>query len=111
MNERITKLRARAFVLTNANTWYRIDLDANVSRLKVQPRGAHDILLRFDTPPGAAAAAATAVTEADLANASAWTLPRVAGQLIEDGLTGLSQRVVYCATADAGTIVEVLVGY
>ncbi|MDX2165732.1 MAG: hypothetical protein SF182_01655 [Deltaproteobacteria bacterium] len=110
MSERISKLRARAFVLTSANTWYRIDLDPGVSRLKLQPRGTNDILVRFEVPPGTAPAAAPATTDADLATARAWTLAGDPGQLIEEELTGTGPRTIYAASGSAGAILEVLLG-
>ncbi len=110
MSERITRLQAQAFTLTDADTWYRIGIAAGVSRLKIQPRGDDDVLIRFDKPAGVDPADAEPVDDSTLAEAAAWTLAAVPGQLIEEDLTGAGERVVYCASSAAGAVVEVLTG-
>lgn len=107
MSEHVSKLSALAFTLTDANTWYRIDLPPGTSRVRVQPRGDTDVRVRFDRGAVATPAAAPAAADAD----AYWSLTKEPGAYIDQKLTsGAGPRTLYCASPQAATVVEILIG-
>ena len=99
----------RFYTLTNADTWYQINLPPGASRFRMQPRTSTvAIKVRFDLGDETAPAAAPSVASA----AQYHTMQNVPGQLIECELTSGSEapRPVYVSSPTAGTVIEILVG-
>lgn len=105
----VTKLEARAYTLTSANTLYRIELPPGTARFRVQSRVKAEVVkLRFNR--GTQTSEPALAPEQGVA-AQFWTLAGDPGQYIEfDVTTSKGPRLLYAESAAAGAVVEIVLG-